>query len=154
MEIVLAQDSHIPGIIDAWEEFAIFHKDMDPRYPMIDNVRSGYEEHLRGLMAAEDTLVLVALEEGNVVGYSVAQVRKSSPAFKRERFGFIDAVAVKVDYRRRGIGAQMLEKILDWFKSQNIDMIELDVTAANQIGYPFWKKHGFKDYQHRMYLKT
>ncbi len=30
MEIVLAQDSHIPGIIDAWEEFAVFHEDIDP----------------------------------------------------------------------------------------------------------------------------
>ncbi len=46
---------------------------------MIDNARSGYEEHLRKLMAAEDTLVLVALDEGNVVGYSVAEISKSSP---------------------------------------------------------------------------
>ncbi len=83
------QDSHVPGIVDVWEEFALFHEDIDPRYPMVDNVRSGYEEHLRGLMADDETLVLVVLEEANVVGYSVAQVRKSSPAFKREEFGFI-----------------------------------------------------------------
>ncbi len=154
MKIVIAQDSHVPGIIEVWEEFALFHEDIDPRYPMVDNVRSGYKEHLREMMAAEDTLVFVALNEGNVVGYSIAQIRKSSPAFQREKYGFIEEMAVKADYRRRGIGAQMLGKIMDWFKSRNIDMIELDVTVANQVGYPFWKKHGFKDYLHRLYLKT
>lgn len=154
MEIVKAQDFHVPGIVEVWEEFALFHEDMDPRYPMVDNVRSGYKEHLREMMAAEDTLVLVALNEGKVVGYSVAQIRKSSPAFQREKYGFIEEMAVKADYRRRSIGEQMLEKILDWFKSRNIDMIELEVAAANQVGYPFWEKHGFKDYLHRMYLKT
>ncbi len=154
MEILSAQDSHVPGIVDVWEEFAIFHEDMDPRYPMVDNVRSGFEEHLKDLMADADTLVLVALDKGKVVGHSIAQVRKSSPAFKRERFGFIDEMAVKAEYRRCGVGTQLLEKILEWFGSQNIDMIELDVAAANQVGHPFWKKHGFQVYLHRLYLKT
>ncbi len=154
MEIVLAEDSHIPRIVEVWEEFARFHEDMDPRYPMVDNARFGYEEHLKNLMAEADTLVLVALDNGKVVGLSIAQVRKSSPAFKRGRFGFIDEMAVKAEYRRRGVGTQILEKILDWFKSRNIDMIELDVAAANQVGYPFWKKHGFRAYLHRLYMKT
>jgi len=121
---------------------------------MVDNARSGYEEHLKNLMAEADTLVLVALDNGKVVGLSIAQVRKSSPAFKRGRFGFIDEMAVKAEYRRRGVGTQILEKILDWFKSRNIDMVELDIAAANQVGYPFWKKHGFRAYLHRLYMKT
>jgi ribosomal protein S18 acetylase RimI-like enzyme len=59
----------------------------------------------------------------------------------------------KAAYRRRGIGTQLLEKTLDWFKSRNIDMIELDVAAANQLGYSFWGEHGFKAYGHRLYTK-
>ena len=154
MQITVAQDSHVPGIVEVWEEFSLFHEDIDPRYPVVDNVRSGYEEHLRNLMADADTLVLVALDNRKVVGLCIAQVKNSSPAFKRERFGFIDELAVKAEYRRRGIGTRILGKILDWFKSRNIDMIELDVAAANPVGYPFWEKHGFKAYVHRLYMKT
>jgi len=154
IEITPAKDSHVPEIIDVWEEFAAFHEDLDPRYPMANNVRSGYEEHLRGLLAAKDTLVLVALEGGRVVGVSIAQIKKSSPAFQREKYGFIDEMAVKADCRRRGTGTLMLEKIMEWFRSQHIDMVELDVAATNPVGYPFLKKHGFKPYLHRLYLKT
>jgi hypothetical protein len=32
-------------------------------------------------------------------------------------------------------------------------MIELEVAALNPVGYPFWEKHGFRPYLHRMYLK-
>jgi len=46
----------------------------------------------------------------------------------------------------------MLAKIFEWFESRNMDRIELRVLAKNQIGYSFWKKHGFKDYMHVLYL--
>jgi GNAT superfamily N-acetyltransferase len=153
IEIVKAQSSHVPEIVDVWEEFALFHKDMNPRYPMVDNVRVGFEEHLRGLIVMEDTLVLAAVNEGKVVGFSVAQIRKSVPGFKREKFGAIDMMAVTARCRWRGIGTAILKEILIWFRSQNIDMIELSVASGNRVGYPFWKKHGFKAYLHRLYLK-
>jgi len=151
MEIVTAGEAHVPEIVDVWEEFARFHEDMDPRYPMVANVREGFGEHLRGLMADDNNLVLVAVEKGRVVGHAIAQLKKSSPAFRREKFGFIDEMAVRAGYRRRGVGAQLLARILDWFRERGIDMIELDVAAANEVGYPFWKKHGFKAYLHRLY---
>ena len=153
MEIVIAQECHVPEIINIWEEFSRFHEPFDPRYPMKDDMRTGYEGHLREAMAAKDTEVLVALEKDKVVGYVMAMIRKSSPAWKREKYGYIEEMAVTADYRRRGIGTQILEKILDWFRSENLDMIELSVGAKNKVGYSFWKKHGFRDYLHHLYLK-
>ena len=154
IEIVKAQSSHVPEIVDVWEEFALFHKDIDPRYPMVDNVREGFEGYLRGLMKAEDTLVLAALDKNKVVGFAVAEIKKSNPGFKREKYGHIDLMGVAADYRRHGIGSKMLEKIMDWFKSQHLDMIEVSVASGNKVGYPFWKKHGFRDYLHQLYIKT
>lgn len=153
MEIVLAQESHVPEIIDVWEEFTRFHETMDPRYPMVDNARSGYERYLRAAMAAKDTKVLVASDKGKVVGYVMAMIRKSTPAWKRGKYGYIDEMAVTEDYRRQGIGSQLLKEIMDWFRSENLDMIELSVAARNPVGYSFWKKHGFRDYVHHLYLK-
>jgi len=46
----------------------------------------------------------------------------------------------------------MLNMIFGWFTSRDIDRIELSVSARNQTGYSFWRKHGFKDFVHRLYL--
>jgi GNAT superfamily N-acetyltransferase len=153
MEIVQAEEKYIPEIIDLWEEFSKFHEPFDPRYPMVVNVRIGYEEYLRNFMADKDSRVLVALDNDKVIGQVIAQIRKSSPPWKRERFGYIDEMAVTASYRRKGVGSRLLKEILDWFKAENIDMIELLVAAKNKVGYSFWKKHGFKDYLHQLYLK-
>jgi ribosomal protein S18 acetylase RimI-like enzyme len=153
MQIVTAQENHISEILNLWEEFVQFHKSFDPRFPMKDDVRSSYETELRGAMAAKDTRVVVALDDGTVVGYVLAVIRKSSPAWQRERYGYIEDMAVTASCRHHGTGTQMLEKILDWFKSENLDMIELSVASKNTVGYSFWKKHGFKDYLHHLYLK-
>lgn len=98
-------------------------------------------------------LALVALKNGRVVVLSIAQIKKESPAFHRENYGYIDEIAVKAEYRRQGIGTEMLKEILEWFKSRDIDIIQLDVAAANSMGCSFWEKHGFQTGGHRMYLK-
>jgi ribosomal protein S18 acetylase RimI-like enzyme len=153
MEIVTAEERYVPEIVDLWEEFARFHEPFDPRYPMRDGVRSGYEIHMREEMAKDDTRVLIALDKDEVIGYAMAMIRKSIP-WKRERYGYIEEMAVTSAYRRRGIGSALLEAVLTWFRSEKLDMVELTVAVKNQIGYSFWKKHGFKDYLHHLYLKT
>ena len=152
MEIIEATDSHIPEIIELWKEFMDFHKDIDPVLSRSEDGHLNFEKHLRDSISSEDYHILVALDKGHVVGFSTSQIRKYSPVFKMQTLGGIDTMAVKSNYRRKGIGEQMLEKILKWFESRNIDRIELSVAANNQIGYSFWKKHGFKDYRHRLYL--
>jgi GNAT superfamily N-acetyltransferase len=153
MEITKAQERYIPEIINLWEEFALFHESFDPRYPMRDDVRAGYEVHLREEIAKDDTRVLIAVDKDKVIGYAIAMIRKSIP-WKRERYGFIEEMFVTADYRRRGAGLKILNAILEWFKLENLDMVELTVAAKNTVGYSFWKKHGFKDYLHHLYLKT
>ena len=34
MEITLATESHVPRIVEVWQEFMNFHKELDPRFPI------------------------------------------------------------------------------------------------------------------------
>ena len=154
MKIVKAAEKHIPEIIELWKELTDFLKDIDPDalWSRSKNGHTNWEKLLRGVMGSENALVLVALYKGHVVGYSISEISRYPPIYEREIYGFIDDMAVRSDYRRKGIGEQMLGRILQWFESRNIDRIELTVAAKNQLGYSFWKKHGFKDYMRRLYL--
>ncbi len=154
MEIAVAQDAHVPGMVALWKEFMDFHKNIDPRFPAKEDAHIGFEKHLRGLMVAEDMLILAALDESRVVGFSVSQVAKYAPIWvERETYGFIDTMAIASGYRRKGIGEQMLARIREWFESRSIDRIELGVAPRNEVGYSFWKKHGFREFMHDLYLE-
>jgi ribosomal protein S18 acetylase RimI-like enzyme len=153
MEILKAEEKHVSGILDLWEEFTKYHEPMDPRFPMVDKARESYELYLRNLMTDKDTKIMVADENNRPVGYVVAQIRKSMPGWQREKYGSISEMAVTKTHRRNGIGKTLLKEILAWFKSEGIDYIEISVASENKIGLSFWKKHGFKNYLHHMYLK-
>jgi ribosomal protein S18 acetylase RimI-like enzyme len=152
MEIVPAQEIHVPQILDLWQEFAKHHEPFDPRYPMKEDVRVGYETHLREAMQTENTKIYVAMDSGRAVGYTIANIRKTIP-WQRERYGYIEEMAVNGRYRRQGVGTILFDAVMDWFKMENLDLVELTVASKNMVGYSFWKKKGFQDYLHTLYLK-
>jgi ribosomal protein S18 acetylase RimI-like enzyme len=151
MEIVPASESHVRGITEVWKEFTDFHRDIDPFFTTREDAQAEFDKYLRTALESKDSRVFVVLGGGNIVGYAIAQIAKYPPVFKREIYGYITDFVVKASHRRRGIGTELLQKIYDWFKPSGIDRIELRVAAQNEVGYSFWRKHGFQDYIHVLY---
>jgi ribosomal protein S18 acetylase RimI-like enzyme len=147
MEIMQAEESQVPEITVLWKELIDFHSTIDGFYARRGDAVSNFEKYLRDCMASEDSLVLAALEDGAVVGYSISTSAKHPPVIEIQSYGLVTDMAVKSEYRARGIGSNMLYEILHWYKSRGIGRIELHVAYANPIGYSFWTKHGFKDYE-------
>jgi len=52
-------------------------------------------------------------------------------------------LAVKRDYRRRGIGSKILKMFLRDMLLQNIKKVELEVRVDNKLALDFYRKHGF-----------
>ncbi|MGB2698537.1 MAG: GNAT family N-acetyltransferase [Candidatus Zixiibacteriota bacterium] len=152
MKISLATDAHIPEIIELWKEFIDFHKNIDPHFTRSPDGHLHFEKLVKDLIKAEDSLVLVAIEKGQIVAYSISKIGEYPPVFGHLRYGNITDLAVKTDYQRKGIGGKMLRRIFKWFESHNINRIELRVASGNQIGDSFWRKHGFKEFISLMYL--
>jgi ribosomal protein S18 acetylase RimI-like enzyme len=151
LDIVTAAESHIPEIVDIWKELMDFHKDIDPFFARSENGHVHFGDHVHELITKDDAQVLVAVYKGSVIGYSIAIIHVYPPIFEKKIAGFISDVAVESQYRRQGIGEKLLLKMLDWFSSKSITRIELRVALKNEIGYKFWKKHGFKEYMRVLY---
>ena len=95
--------------------------------------------------------MLVALDKEEAIGYSYSLICKPHPLVEREKYGCIHDAYIAAAYRRRGIGEKMLGEIMKWFHSEQIERVELDVMAQNQMASAFWKKHGFTDFQCTLY---
>jgi GNAT superfamily N-acetyltransferase len=153
VEIIHAQSAHIPAIIELWKEFMDYHMAIDPLFTRSDEGGKRFGNLIAELLDSDKVLVLTAIDERTVVGYAIAEVAMRPPVFRERRYGIISDMAVRSSYRRRGIGKQMLMEIYEWFHSKSIQRIELRVVTENEIGYSFWKKHGFMEYMHVLYLE-
>jgi ribosomal protein S18 acetylase RimI-like enzyme len=154
MRILPAAESHIPEIVEIWKEFMDYHSDIDPYFARNEEGHSKFEEWLKELMKSDTALVLVALDRGMVLAYSLSQINQRPPLFDKVDYGYIYDLAVKSEYRRKGIGEKMVDEILGWFKSRWIDRIELMVLSKNHAAFSFWNKQGFEVFLNRMYLHT
>lgn len=90
----------------------------------------------RDLMLVARPVSLSALESSIIVGYIVA----------RETAGelHINNVAVRAEYRRRGTGKALLDRVLDEARQRNAKTAFLEVRSANHAAQALYEKSGFK----------
>ncbi len=80
----------------------------------------------------------------------IGLIEKPRPFLKLEKIGRISNACVDFDYRRKGVGKALLNKLFEWFRSNGVEYITLSVDVRNRDGYSFWRKMGFDDWMVRM----
>ena len=108
-----------------------------------------YGAYLRALINRDDSIAVVAREGLDVVGYAVGRITTLPSFFEHRSRGYIHDVFVKPEHRRRGIGRQLVDEILQWLEHRSVTLVELTV-AANNDAIPFWERLGFRVYMHQM----
>lgn len=154
MDIVTGAESHIPEIVKIWKELMDLHENIDPFFARSEKGHIHFADRIRKLIAKDDAAVFVAVCNGLVTGYAIAMVHVYPEIFKERMSGFISDVAVKSGCRRQGIGEKLLLRMLEWFSEKGLTRVELRVALKNEIGYNFWKKHGFEEYMRVLCLKN
>jgi ribosomal protein S18 acetylase RimI-like enzyme len=144
MEIVEAKETQVPELFRLWTEFFDYHRDIDPYYSRTEDARVHIEKRFREKIESEDGQVLVAVCDGDMVGYSLFWVGEGSPFVKQRRYGFICDLAVTSNQRGKGIGSALLESTLAWFKAKGIERIAIYTLVGNAKAVRFWERQGFK----------
>ncbi|KTW27659.1 hypothetical protein T552_02100 [Pneumocystis carinii B80] len=70
--------------------------------------------------------------------------------------GYIAMIAVKKEYRRKGIASKMVEKVLSIMKEKNTDEVILETEVTNKEAIILYENFGFiRDKRlHKYYLNT
>ena len=58
--------------------------------------------------------------------------------------GYITNVAVRENYRKRGIGTGLIETLLSFAKDKELEFVSLEVRASNNAAIKLYKKCGFE----------
>ena len=151
MRILIAEDEHIPEIIEIWTEFMDYNANIDAYDTRSEDGQTYMERYLEDTINSDDILLLVALEDNHTVAYSICTINNRLPVFRNKVYGFITDLAIRESYQRKGIGEQMLNKMIEWCKLKGVDRIETSVVAKNTQGHSFWKKQGFLEYERVLY---
>lgn len=152
IQIIPAEEKHIPAIIELWKEFMDFHSAIDPFLQRSADAHIYFEKFLRENIVSPDAHLILALADGEPAGYTLARINSYPPIYNTPLFGYICDMAVAAKWRRRGIGEKMLKPVVDWFAERGIKRIQLNAVVANPVAFSFWTKMGFEPFSDSMVL--
>lgn len=101
-------------------------------------------KYLEEAIDDKDCKVFVALIDQEIVGTIRATIKDAPSFYKDNRLGYIDDLVVKEEYRRRGIGGELINKTLEYYKSKGISLIESKIYEFNKPSQALSEKNGFK----------
>jgi GNAT superfamily N-acetyltransferase len=89
--------------------------------------------------------VVVAEKDGVIIAFVAGRVRTLPPYFGSATIGAISEVFVSEEHRSGGVGRRLLAFALEWFRSQQITRVELQVVAGNPDGIRFYHQLGWHE---------
>jgi GNAT superfamily N-acetyltransferase len=96
------------------------------------------------LIKSDKAEVLVAVVGEEIVSSGYAKVLPAKSYQKYNEYAYLGFMYVKPAFRGQGINQRILEKLIDWAKSQNLTEVRLEVYDENIIAKNAYLKTGFK----------
>jgi GNAT superfamily N-acetyltransferase len=131
----------VPALVALFQELDRMQSDwrvFTPRPGFYDEVGLKYRE----AMSTENAVVLVAEDEGEIVGMAYGEVRIPS-RFSDERALELSGVVVRTGYRGRGVGRALVQEAARFAGELGVEWVELKTFAPNQGAMAFWEGMGF-----------
>ena len=88
----------------------------------------------------------VAEADGAVIGFLTARIddwEPVPPVIEPRRIGIIDAVYVADEFRRQGIGSQLIDRAIEAMRDANAVAVETIYDAWNDASARAWHRAGF-----------
>ena len=147
-----ARPEDVDSLLDLWQEMMDYHARLDPRFLPAADGRQVFRPTVEAWMVDGLWRVLVAVADGQVVGYTIGRIAENPPVLKMQKYGYVTDICVAPAWRRAGAGRKLFSALRAWFRRHRLTVVQLNVAAVNPVSQAFWRAMGFADYIDRMWL--
>jgi GNAT superfamily N-acetyltransferase len=142
----------LSGIVALGRELLDLHKALDPFFTRSADFDPVFKQFVLRNIHSMAACVLVATVDEQIVGYCQGMRERHPPVLMEPEYGLILDFCVTAEYRRMGVGGQMLAAMGEWFRKKGIRRIEVRHSTFNEVAARFWPKMGFTPYMRTLFL--
>lgn len=142
--IRLAGIEDCEAIGDLWLDMVEYHRAFDPTMFRPNPAgASMYAQRIEQRLADPLTHVLVVEIKRQIIAYALGMIADiTTDVFEPLRSGLLADIFVSSGYRRLGWGRKLIERMMIWFRSQDVNHFEWHVSAGNAEAIAFWQSFG------------
>ena len=145
MNIILANEAHIPGMIRLLRQVGEVHHKIRP-----DLFRSGAQKYdekdLKNLLKDPNRPIFVAEIGDQVAGYTfcIFQNVENDPVLCDRKVLYIDDLCVDESRRGQGIATRLYDRVCEFARESGCHAVTLNVWCGNDSAMAFYEKRGMK----------
>ncbi|MGR3811083.1 N-acetyltransferase family protein [Jiulongibacter sp. NS-SX5] len=98
------------------------------------------------LIVADNSVVMVAELNDEIVGSGYAQIRDAKSHLKHDQYAYLGFMYVDSTARGQGINGKVLQALKDWTADQGLSEIRLEVYSQNEPAIRAYQKAGFSNH--------
>ncbi|MEY2934634.1 MAG: hypothetical protein RL033_5383 [Pseudomonadota bacterium] len=140
-----AQLADLEGAARLGATLALMHHQTDPdRYFMPEQAERGYVAWFRRELERPAAVILVALRGTEVVGYAYGASEERDWNLLLDRHGAVHDLFVAEEARRSGVGAQLLDAMIQELEALGAPRIVLGTMVSNERAQRLFRSRGFR----------
>ena len=136
----------MPCLRQLYIEMTAYHAERDSRYADSETATREAAHFFEGWLRHPRALLAVAEIGGAVAGFGLITLQKPHLAMANVTTARLDLLAVGAEFRRRGIGTQIVNALLKWARKQGAERVFVSHSAQNPAAGAFWSSFGFVDF--------
>jgi ribosomal protein S18 acetylase RimI-like enzyme len=141
-----AAPADIPAIGRLGALLVRVHHDLDPDRFIAATSRTerGYGSYLGTQLDEPNVVILVAEQEGNVIGYTYAGVEGTDYMALRGPAGVLYDIVVDPAHRGQGVGRKLLDATIEALKGRGAPRVVLSTAERNASAQRLFDRAGFR----------
>lgn len=147
MEFRRANRADMDMFLDNRIEFVKSIRDI----PDIEAFRQRTRQYLEEHIDKDDLIIFIATEENKIISSCLACIHQTIPlpsCLSGKSAELLNVYTIK-EYRNKGYAEKLIRMLFEETKNRGVEKIILDYT---DMGYPLYKKLGFKELERHMEL--
>lgn len=118
---------------------------------LADGIADPLKDTLQCVLDDPESHVVVGLIDGVVFGFAYGSIEDLLPQADGERIGVIRIIYVEEGARMVGVGEEMLDGMIGWFRSHGLSRFDAIVSPGHRLAKNFFEAAGFKARRITMY---
>jgi ribosomal protein S18 acetylase RimI-like enzyme len=122
------------------------HHDLDPQrfIPAAPGIEKGYGSFLGSQLEKPDIIVLVADQNGEVIGYTYAGLEGMDYMALRGPAGALYDIVVDPGHRKQGVGRMLLDATIAELEARGAPRVVLETAERNPSAQRLFDRAGFR----------
>lgn len=112
------------------------------------------KSEMTGIFENSDTqLVLVAEDDGELIGFLEASIRPFVEDCQTENVGYLEGWWIEPEYRRKGIGRELVNQAENWAREKGCKEMASDSEIGNDLSLKAHRKLGYQETSRLVHLR-